>query len=103
MEFSVILVVDVEFLVIQPVAVAEFIVEMVRESVDESDDIALSVVESSICALGSMVGRFVVVPPSTGHVVRLLGFCDGIVSADAPQERITSPEGFVPLKLKQLC
>lgn len=76
----------------------EYIVEMVGETGDESDDIALSVVESSVCVLGPAVGIFVVVPPSTGHVGRLLGFCDDTVSADAPQERVTSPVGFVPLK-----
>lgn len=45
-----------------------------------------------------VVGRFVVVSPSTGHVGRLLGFCDDTVSADAPQESVTTPVRFVPLK-----
>lgn len=71
---------------------------MVGETEDESDDTALSVVESSVCVLGPAVGIFVVLPPFTGHVGRLLGFCDDIVSVDAPQERVTSPVGFVPLK-----
>lgn len=61
---------------------------------DESVVREVSVVESSVDK--PAVGRFVVVSPSTGHVGRLLGFCDDTVSADVPQERVTSPVGFVP-------
>lgn len=63
---------------------------------DESFVREVSVVESSVDI--PAVGRFVVVSPSNGHVGRLLGFCDDTVSADVPQERVTSPVGFVPLK-----
>lgn len=43
--------------------------------------------------------------PLSGHVGRLLGFRDGIVSADSPQERVTSPVGLDPLKqqMKYQC
>lgn len=86
-------------------------VVLTSDVVDESDDVvnsscvdedkfddsvvrAVSVVESPVDV--PVVGRFVVVVPSTGHVGRLLGFCDDTVSADAPQERVTSPVGFIP-------
>lgn len=89
-------------------------VVLTSDVVDESDDVVVnsscvdddtfdesvvrevSVVGSSVDILA--VGIFVVVPPSIGHVGRLLGFCDDTVSADAPQESVTSPVGFVPLE-----
>lgn len=66
------------------------------DTFDESVVREVSVVGSSVDI--PAVGRFVVLPPSIGHVCRLLGFCDDTVSAEAPQERVTSPVGFVPLE-----
>lgn len=60
---------------------------------------AVSIVESSVDI--PAVGRFVVVSPCTGHVGRLLGFCEDTDCADAPQERVTSPVGFDPMELKK--
>lgn len=87
-------------------------VVLTSDIVDESDDMVVNSfcvdddtfdesVVGTVSVVGSSVdipavGRFVVVSPSTGHVGRLLGFCDDIVSADAPQESVTSPVGFVP-------
>lgn len=76
--------------------VAEDMVDKSCVVSDDSDDCVENGVEITVCVLSKAVDGTVAVSPSTGHVGRLMGCCGDIVRADAPQERVTSPVGFLP-------